>query len=192
MPTRLLIPIFHVCALVLTSCAQSPIDESLALDDALAGDDELAPSEDDDSSEARGEEAEVEVDDDDATRADDARDGADTRADEDDDASPAQSEAARQDAGLRDAASMRDGAALPGSGESAVVRRDASTSTAPPARDAGSGTARDAGMTSPASGGEGCRSSAECRNSCFPVGIAPCCRANRTCGCSWAPGAYCL
>jgi hypothetical protein len=27
---------------------------------------------------------------------------------------------------------------------------------------------------------------------CFPVGILPCCRIDGSCGCTWAPGAYCL
>ena len=31
-----------------------------------------------------------------------------------------------------------------------------------------------------------------CNNTCFPVGILPCCRPIGGCGCTWAPGAYCL
>jgi hypothetical protein len=36
----------------------------------------------------------------------------------------------------------------------------------------------------------GCMS--ECTNICFPVGILPCCNLLGICGCTWAPGAYCL
>lgn len=37
-----------------------------------------------------------------------------------------------------------------------------------------------------------CMKSADCTVSCFPLGAVACCRADKTCGCSWAPGAYCL
>ena len=39
-------------------------------------------------------------------------------------------------------------------------------------------------------GGSGC--SSPCTNVCFPIGILPCCTLLGTCGCTWAPGAYCL
>ena len=32
----------------------------------------------------------------------------------------------------------------------------------------------------------------ECDQPCFPFGIIACCRMDGSCGCSWAPGAYCL
>ena len=38
------------------------------------------------------------------------------------------------------------------------------------------------------SNGPGC----ECTQACFPFGILPCCRQGGGCGCTWAPGAYCL
>jgi hypothetical protein len=31
-----------------------------------------------------------------------------------------------------------------------------------------------------------------CSQSCFPVGVLACCTPLGTCGCTWAPGAYCL
>jgi hypothetical protein len=31
-----------------------------------------------------------------------------------------------------------------------------------------------------------------CTQVCFPVGILPCCAPGGRCGCTWAPGAYCL
>jgi len=34
--------------------------------------------------------------------------------------------------------------------------------------------------------------SSPCNQPCVPFGILACCRANGTCGCTWAPGAYCL
>ncbi len=34
--------------------------------------------------------------------------------------------------------------------------------------------------------------SSPCTQPCIPFGILACCRANGTCGCTWAPGAYCL
>lgn len=37
-----------------------------------------------------------------------------------------------------------------------------------------------------------CMKSADCTVSCFPLGAVACCRDDKTCGCSWAPGAYCL
>ena len=63
----------------------------------------------------------------------------------------------------------------------------------------GSGGA--AGSTSAGSGGRGGSGGASgrpgtcmpaCTNTCFPVGILPCCRPIGGCGCTWAPGAYCL
>jgi uncharacterized membrane protein YgcG len=32
----------------------------------------------------------------------------------------------------------------------------------------------------------------KCNQSCAPIGISACCRDDGSCGCSWAPGAYCL
>lgn len=53
----------------------------------------------------------------------------------------------------------------------------------------GSGGTRAPTMMQPTAG-KAC--SSPCTNSCFPVGILPCCSPLGTCGCTWAPGAYCL
>jgi hypothetical protein len=38
-----------------------------------------------------------------------------------------------------------------------------------------------------------CNSASDCSAVvCVPLGITSCCRGNHTCGCTWAPGAYCL
>jgi hypothetical protein len=52
----------------------------------------------------------------------------------------------------------------------------------------GSGGASGSGSTGGSRGG--CNPA--CSQSCFPVGVLACCRSNGTCGCTWAPGAYCL
>jgi hypothetical protein len=54
----------------------------------------------------------------------------------------------------------------------------------------GRGTTAAAGR----SGGGTTMSSGRCNctQDCFPVGILACCRIDNSCGCSWAPGAYCL
>lgn len=83
---------------------------------------------------------------------------------------------------------------------------DAAGGTIPP-RDAGAGdagdaststTPRDAGTTPPpttpardASTAAGCNA-LTCTNECSVAGPFPCCTLLDTCGCSWAPGAYCL
>jgi hypothetical protein len=51
---------------------------------------------------------------------------------------------------------------------------------------AGRSTSGRAGSTG------GGRGRCSCTNSCVPIGIAACCRADGSCGCTWAPGAYCL
>ena len=43
----------------------------------------------------------------------------------------------------------------------------------------------------PATGGT-CSKDADCTNVCIANGILPCCRDDKACGCTWAPGAYCL
>jgi hypothetical protein len=53
----------------------------------------------------------------------------------------------------------------------------------------GTGASGTGGSTTPPSSG-GC--SSPCTQSCFPVGVLPCCTAAGRCGCTWAPGAYCL
>jgi hypothetical protein len=59
---------------------------------------------------------------------------------------------------------------------------------------AGSGGSSGAGGGSSGTGGSssgGCPASG-CTNSCFPVGVLACCTDFGTCGCTWAPGAYCF
>ncbi|MDD9966473.1 MAG: hypothetical protein OXR73_09630 [Myxococcales bacterium] len=46
-------------------------------------------------------------------------------------------------------------------------------------------------VTSPPAGQGGSSCDGPCTNSCFPVGVLPCCTQRGTCGCTWAPGAYC-
>ena len=40
--------------------------------------------------------------------------------------------------------------------------------------------------------GRGGNTRCACNQDCFPVGVLACCRPNGSCGCTWAPGAYCL
>jgi hypothetical protein len=40
-------------------------------------------------------------------------------------------------------------------------------------------------------GGRGSSGACNCTNDCFPIGILACCRLDGSCGCTWAPGAYC-
>ncbi|HKP56599.1 MAG TPA: hypothetical protein VJV78_07765 [Polyangiales bacterium] len=56
---------------------------------------------------------------------------------------------------------------------------------------AGSGAA---GRTSGGGGRSGGSSGGRCNcnQDCFPVGVLACCRPDGSCGCTWAPGAYCL
>jgi hypothetical protein len=37
-----------------------------------------------------------------------------------------------------------------------------------------------------------CVKHTDCKNICIAIGIVSCCRDDGRCGCSWAPGAYCL
>jgi hypothetical protein len=56
----------------------------------------------------------------------------------------------------------------------------------------GSGGSSGAGGSSgTGSSSSGCPASG-CTNSCFPAGAFSCCTAFDSCGCTWAPGAYCL
>ena len=68
---------------------------------------------------------------------------------------------------------------------------------------AGSGTAAGSGASGGSTGTGGAGGSGSsggsrggctpaCNQSCFPAGVLACCRSNGTCGCTWAPGAYCL
>ena len=56
-----------------------------------------------------------------------------------------------------------------------------------------SGGAGSGGSTSPpptTGGGRSCAS--PCNQPCFPIGILACCNPLGVCGCTWAPGGYCL
>ena len=60
---------------------------------------------------------------------------------------------------------------------------------------AGSGGTGGSGGTSPPPtrpAPSGSRCNPPCTQLCFPIGILPCCTLLGTCGCTWAPGAYCL
>jgi hypothetical protein len=56
---------------------------------------------------------------------------------------------------------------------------------------AGSGGSTGAGGSSGGAGGSGSCVPSSCPG-CSVVGPFPCCNAARRCGCTWAPGAYCL
>jgi hypothetical protein len=61
----------------------------------------------------------------------------------------------------------------------------------------GSGGLTGSGGTTTGAGGRtggrlGGTCNPPCTQLCFPVGILPCCNALGICGCTWAPGAYCL
>ena len=112
------------------------------------------------------------------------------------------------DRGSQDAASSTASSASP------LAAADAGGSTASDAgaRNDAAGAARDAGRDAAATrpsllptlpGGldlgnlsppraRACMAAKDCTVSCFPVGFVSCCRADHICGCSWAPGAYCL
>lgn len=75
------------------------------------------------------------------------------------------------------------------------------TGSAPPARDAGGGSTptpgagRDAGASRPPTPAGAPAAACDpftCTNECSAAGPFPCCTLFDTCGCTWAPGAYCL
>ncbi|HEX5661498.1 MAG TPA: hypothetical protein VFX59_30120 [Polyangiales bacterium] len=101
------------------------------------------------------------------------------------------------DSGIRDAAPPKDAGSSTDAGSRPVV--DASTtppkdaSTPPAVVDAGS-TPKDAGKPAdppPPSNGQ-CSKDSDCTNVCIAIGILPCCTDDNKCGCTWAPGTYCL
>jgi hypothetical protein len=56
---------------------------------------------------------------------------------------------------------------------------------------AATGSGGSGGRTSTTSSSKSC--SSDCAQQlCFPIGVLGCCRSNGTCGCTWAPGAYCM
>lgn len=92
--------------------------------------------------------------------------------------------------GRADAGSVS--AANGGASGSSTQRAGTGGSAAPRAGTggAGSGASRAGSSGGGAGGMSGGRCT--CNNACFLTGILPCCRANGSCGCTWAPGAYCM
>jgi hypothetical protein len=74
-----------------------------------------------------------------------------------------------------------------------VTMSDAGTAGSSGSSAAGSGGSGGSGTTQPPPTMQ-MRGSCNpaCTQTCFPVGILPCCRPAGGCGCTWAPGAYCL
>ena len=56
----------------------------------------------------------------------------------------------------------------------------------------GTGGSSGRGGSSAAAGSGGRSERCECRTGCLLIGVFPCCRDNGSCGCTWAPGAYCM
>jgi hypothetical protein len=98
----------------------------------------------------------------------------------------------RADAGLDAGMSGANDAGL----DSGTATRDAggSASDAGGASDAGrdSGAQRDSGQSGGGTPGGGASCDPANCEGCSVVGPFPCCRDNNTCGCTWAPGGYCL
>ena len=110
---------------------------------------------------------------------------------------PRDAGASTEDAAKVDAAPAPDAQATPPvDASSPAPAADASSSStsdaSAPDRDASAteGGVRDAGA--PMMPGGRCQRSSDCQSLCVLTGILPCCREDRTCGCTWAPGAYCL
>lgn len=97
------------------------------------------------------------------------------------DAGSALADAGAKDAGKATGAAIDAAIADAGRGTSTPVDSGTTTPTPTPTRDAGPVTPKPGG----------CKSAADCTSSCVPIGILNCCRDNGTCGCTWAPGAYC-
>jgi len=74
------------------------------------------------------------------------------------------------------------------SGGSGRAGSGGSTGSGTSGGSSGSGGASGSGSSAGSRGG--CMPA--CNQSCFPAGVLACCRSNGTCGCTWAPGAYCL
>lgn len=161
-------------ALLCGSCARSPSTDDMDIDDVRASDDAgLDPDADDDARDRDDEQEE--------------RASLDARVATPPVSSPmpTQPTAPRQnDAGT---ASTRDAAAAPStppSNNESSSPRDAGRTT----------TTRDAAAapSTPAPAANRCTKSSDCKNECGVTGILNCCTERGTCGCTWAPGAYCL
>lgn len=113
----------------------------------------------------------------------------DDRADDQTDDDQTEDQGAEEDAGQRDAAPIEPSG--PPATDASTPKADASLAIS---RDAGrDARADDASARRDASLPAGsCRSAFDCREPCVLTGILPCCRDDHVCGCTWAPGAYCL
>jgi hypothetical protein len=96
----------------------------------------------------------------------------------------------------RETGDTKADASKPTMSADAGLARDAGASKDAGARaDAGptkTDAARPSTPRAPVINGKMCRAATDCTESCVPIGILSCCRDNGTCGCTWAPGAYCL
>lgn len=95
-----------------------------------------------------------------------------------------------------DAAAPDDDAGRGDGGRMAMELRDASSGepsalpdASTPANDAGSAPPRAPDASTLPAGS--CRQASDCSQPCVPIGLFRCCRPSGTCGCTWAPGAYC-
>jgi hypothetical protein len=125
---------------------------------------------------------------------------------DDDDTTPA----ARKDASVapKDASSpvgsgARDAGVTPkdsGTGGTTDAGGSAPKDAGTTPKDAGTGSPADSGTatppkdagTTPTDPGVECNRDSDCTQTCVPIGILSCCTIAHTCGCTWAPGAYCL
>jgi hypothetical protein len=157
----------------LAGCAASAIDDpelATDTDDVLANEDQVEDGGDDD-----GDEGAPPTTKRDASTPKDA-------------ATPPKVDSGVQDAGSAAKDASVDAGSKPAD---ASAPKDASTpkdASAPPA------TRNDAGKPAdpPPSNNE-CTRDSQCKNVCIAVGILPCCNTLLgSCGCTWAPGAYCL
>ena len=54
------------------------------------------------------------------------------------------------------------------------------------------GLSGGSGISGGTAAGTGSSGGCDCNQPCVPFGIIACCRPGGSCGCTWAPGAYCL
>jgi hypothetical protein len=126
----------------------------------------------------------------------DAGSGANAPSDSGSGASTKDASAVQDAGGVRDAAT--DASSLDASPDATLLdaATDAATtdagSDAGAHEDAGSAAGRDSGSADGGTGGGAHCTVSACSNDCSLIGPLRCCRENDTCGCSWAPGAYCM
>lgn len=186
----------HLFALAaLLGCAASPVDlEDAALDDEQSSIDEVDASARRDADGDDGDALDGDTSDQELEAS--AEGGAIVTRDAARDAA-GEGPRAVQDAGTARDANVESTPAPARDAAASVV--DAASPTAPAARDASGPTSdasaadaaqRDAAM--PGAPGNRCQKSSDCMALCAFTGILPCCREDHSCGCTWAPGAYCL